>query len=194
MGTGGWIIIAIIVIQAIAGGVAKIVEARKTGGKGTTKPSGSRSTPKVAARVSTRAKLDALRQQRVAALKTPAPAPMPTAAPMAKVQSPPPPTKKRKTRKVAALSNAPRSAAPLVVSDAIHKTAFSGHSIHASHTSHASHLGSMAGQTGPTTPQARSISEMLSSGERFRDAILFAEIIAPPLALRPEQVGGHLDP
>jgi hypothetical protein len=190
MGTGGWIIIAIIVIQAIAGGVAKIVESRKAGGKGTTKPGGSRPAPKLAARVSTRAKLDALRQHRVAALKTPTPAPtpMPTVVPIVKVQSPPPPTKKRKTRKVAARSNAPRSVTPLVVSEAIAKTVTLGGSIHAG-----AH-GSLAGQTDPTPPQARSIGEMLSSGERFRDAILFAEIIAPPLALRPEQVGGHLDP
>jgi hypothetical protein len=186
MGTGGWIVIAIIVIQAIAGGIAKITEARKAGGvKSLGDASQSKAKPESqmaknarqtqgrpkGAPITLQQKLEAVKQRRAAALRTPTPVQAPAPPTVA---SPSVSTKKRRAPQRPSIAQ-PQEKKPPVECLISHSTA-----------------GAYAADQGSASASSRGINkaalaDMLSSTQDFRSAVIFSELLAPPLALRPER-------
>lgn len=190
MGTGGWIVIAIIVIQAVAAGITKIVEARKADASKVLKPDiGARHVTPSQKQTSHSSKpkpmpqtlqqqLEAVRQRRAQVVQTPTarPKPLPVAtAPVMKPKavSQPKPASKRRARKAAP---AERSKRPPVDCLMTHEATTAARS------------SIEAGSVG----DAHAFSEaalisMLADPDAFRAGLIFSELIAPPLALRRER-------
>ena len=187
MGTGGWIVIAIIVIQAIAGGIAKITEARKAGGaKSLGGASQSKAKPESQMAKNARQtqgrpqqppmtlqqKLEAIKQRRATALRTPTPAQAPAPPTVA---SPSVSTKKRQA------PQKPPSARPQEKKPPVECLVS-----HSSVAAYASDRG-RSSTSAPGGINKAALADMLSSTQDFRSAVIFSELLAPPLALRPER-------
>jgi outer membrane biosynthesis protein TonB len=173
MGTGGWIVIAIIVIQAIAGGVSKIVEARKSGENKVLKPgSGARPLQLIAKPQTLQQKLEAVRQRRADVLQTPSAKPKP-----APVAAPPRPKPKPKPRPK------PQRAPSPTAAQKERSTSPPTHEVDAAVPSR--HAVGGEGEARHVNDEV--LASMLANPENFRAGLIFSELLAPPLALRPER-------
>ena len=178
MGTGGWIVIAIIVIQAIAGGVSKIVEARKSGENKVLKPgSGARPSQPIAKPQTLQQKLEAVRQRRADVLQTPSakPKPAPVAAPPRPKPKPKPRPKPQRAPSPTAAQKGRSTSPPVecLITHEVDAAVPSGHAV--------------GGEGEDRYVNDEVLASMLANPENFRAGLIFSELLAPPLALRPER-------
>lgn len=239
MGTFSWVIIVIVLIQVIAGAVAKAAEKRKAQEKAKSLRSETRkqpsptiradspptiradSPPPPASPIRGRKKLDleTLRKQRIEALRSRSaavsaqpptvPTPVselpafvsaeqagpsqPSPVKKAKISEPPPrqkpqrtPAAKRPQKKVSAQKSKGTSS----FGDSLLDSEKGFKSKIFSETIQSTQIGTELGRQEIKSANSKALDEILAEPERIRHGLLLAELLQPPVSMRPQGCGG----
>ena len=231
MGSFSWIIIVIVLIQVIAGAVAKTAEKRKAMekakefrkealekpslGAGRTQPTGSLEKGALALENLRKQRIEKLRKRSAPTSLSSAPSPSPVPRPPVAAEMPSfvvrdeavPTSRPAKivnkkqpkpapTSSVAAATKAKKPGAAnaahaadlhkdsLLGSDAVLKSEIFENPINANQ------VGTELARTVVSSHNAEALMHLLESPERIRHGLLLAEILQPPVSMRPEGCGG----